>query len=275
VSVWSGVIPPPPTHLFTTPGGVDLEILRTGSGEPVTVFAHGLGSSIIEARPLASGVGGTKVFYSARGHGRSAAPAGRWTYRDLARDLAAVADHAGATQALGISLGAGALANQLAERPDRYRKVVFYLPAVLDQPRGAAAQARFAALLAALRTGEPEQLAAVVALDVPEPIRSTPAAAVFIRGRSEQLRRDGLAEALAGIPAQAAIGRLDQLAAVTAEALVLGAEGDELHPADIARQLAGVLPRAQLHIYPGPGLLWTHRADLRDRISGFLNRPTE
>ncbi len=61
------------------------------------------------------------------------------------------------------------------------------------------------------------------------------------------------------------------LARVTAPALVIAAEGDELHPVEVAEQLAAVLPRATLHRYDRPGVLWTERADLRRRIADFLN----
>ena len=101
-------LPEPPTDVVPTPHGVMLERLVTGAGEPVTVFAHGLGSGIAETRPLGSAVPGRKVFFQFRGHGRSATPPGPWTYADLARDLRAIADLSGATQALGVSLGASA-----------------------------------------------------------------------------------------------------------------------------------------------------------------------
>ena len=58
---------------------------------------------------------------------------------------------------------------------------------------------------------------------------------------------------------------------MTAPALVIGCRGDELHPAAVAEQLASALPNATLHIYDRPSVLWTQRADLRERISGFLN----
>lgn len=61
-----------------------------GSGRPVTLFAHGLGASIAETRPLAAGVHGTRVFGHARGHGRSAAA--RPSYPGLAADLRLLAD---------------------------------------------------------------------------------------------------------------------------------------------------------------------------------------
>src|SRR4051795_1958284 len=75
-------LPAPPTELVATPHGVELECLAAGSGRPVTVFAHGLAAGITETRPLGSGVHGRRVFFQFRGHGRSAAPAGPWTYLD-------------------------------------------------------------------------------------------------------------------------------------------------------------------------------------------------
>src|SRR3981189_3464689 len=101
-------LPTPPTELVATPHGVELECLTTGSGRPVPRFAHGVAGGIAETRPLGSGVSGRRVFFQFRGHGRSAAPPGRWTYLDLARDLRAVADLTRSTRALGVTLRAGA-----------------------------------------------------------------------------------------------------------------------------------------------------------------------
>jgi pimeloyl-ACP methyl ester carboxylesterase len=61
------------------------------------------------------------------------------------------------------------------------------------------------------------------------------------------------------------------LKAVEVPVLLIGAEGDPRHPAEVTRRLAGLLPNATAHVYPEPGLLWRYRSDLRSRISGFLN----
>ncbi|HEY3008227.1 MAG TPA: alpha/beta hydrolase [Micromonosporaceae bacterium] len=264
-------LPEPPSDLAATPHGVLLERVVTGVGEPTTVFAHGLGNGIAETRPLGSAVNGRKVFFQFRGHGRSATPAGSWTYADLARDLRAVADLSGATRAVGVSLGAGALCRLLADSPSRFDRVVFFLPAVLDQPRPAAARARLTALLDAIASGDPSAVADAVASEAPASVRNTPAAWAYLRHRIDQLMRDGLAPALAELPDQVAVDDLAVLADVSAPALVLGCAGDDLHPASVAERLSGALPHATLHIYDQPGVLWTQRADLRQRISTFLN----
>jgi len=75
--------------------GVSFSVL--GGGEPVTVFAHGLGGSSAEVRPLAARAPGTRVLLSFRGHGDSDALPGGWDYDLLAADVLAVADHVGAS----------------------------------------------------------------------------------------------------------------------------------------------------------------------------------
>ncbi|GIJ75717.1 hypothetical protein Xph01_01490 [Micromonospora phaseoli] len=264
-------MPEPETELVTTPHGVRLEQLVTGTGDPVTVFAHGLGNGIATTRPFGSGVTGRRVFFQFRGHGRSDAPDGPWSYLDLARDLRAVADLSGATRAFGASLGAGALGRLLVESPERFERVVFFLPAALDRPRGPVARARLSELLAAVESGDAAAVAEVVSTEMPPAVCNTPAGWAYLRQRLDHLLRDGLAAGLADLPDQAPLPDAAALAKVTAPALVIAAEGDDLHPVQVAEQLAAALPRATLHRYARPGVLWTERADLRGRISDFLN----
>jgi 3-oxoadipate enol-lactonase len=264
-------LPPAPTELVTTPHGVTIETLPTGHGDPVTVFAHGLGNGIADTRPLGSAVHGRKVFFHFRGHGRSSAPPPPWTYEDLARDLRAIADLSGATRAVGVSLGAGALCRLVADSPGRFARMVFFLPAVLDVARPEVARDRLDALLAALASGDAAAIADAVSREVPAAARETTAGWAYIRQRLDQLTRDGLAPALAGLADEVAVPDRRRLAAVAGPALVIGCRGDELHPAAVAEELAAALPGAALHLYERPGVLWSQRADLRRRISEFLN----
>lgn len=61
------------------------------------------------------------------------------------------------------------------------------------------------------------------------------------------------------------------LAAVTAEVLVLAQERDPLHPAAVARELAGLLPKASLVVFDQPGVLFRERARVRTLIAGHLS----
>ncbi|MDY7085720.1 MAG: alpha/beta hydrolase [Actinomycetota bacterium] len=264
-------LPGPPTEIISTPSGVRLEELITGVGEPVTVFAHGLGGDISGTRPLGSAVLGRRIFFHFRGHGRSDAPVGPWSFADLADDLRGVADLSGATRALGVSMGAAALCRLLSEAPDRFERVVFYLPAPLDGTRPAAAETRIERLLAAVESGEAASIAAAVEAELPPSVRNTPTGWSFLRQRVEQLQRDGLASELTTLWHEPAVPDEAALGAFRGRALVLGCLGDEAHPAAWAERLASLLPDADLHIYDRPAVLWNNRAELRTRISTFLN----
>jgi pimeloyl-ACP methyl ester carboxylesterase len=253
------------------PHGVALETLVTGHGDPVTVFAHGLGGGLNDTRPFGSGIRGSKVFFQFRGHGRSAAPPGPWTYADLAADLRAVADSFGARRALGVSLGAGALCRLLAQTPDRFDRLVFVLPAALDEERGPLVTTRIRSLLDAVDAGDLGKAADILSYDIPVALRDTPAAWAYLRERLDGLFRDGLSPRLADLPGQAVLPDVSVLAEVAAPTLVIGCSGDRAHPAHVAERLAALLPHATLHLYDRPGLLWNQRADLRRRIAAHLN----
>src|SRR3989442_2395310 len=119
-------------ELLTEDATLHVEV--DGEGEPVTVVAHGLTNSCLELARLTPLIPGTKVRFCFRGHGHSSSPDHGYRFVDFARDLAAVADAYGARNAVGTSLGAGAIFNLLQDNPDRFRKLVFLLPAGLDVP---------------------------------------------------------------------------------------------------------------------------------------------
>lgn len=264
-------LPTPPTELVETPHGVRLEQLVTGVGDPVTVFAHGLAGDISGTRPLASAVAGRRVFFHFRGHGRSDAPPGPWSFADLADDLRAVADRAGATRALGISMGSGALCRLLASTPGRFERVVLYLPAPLDGVRPPVAEARLRRLLAAVESGEAALVAEAVEPELPPSVRNTPTGWSYLRHRVEQLLTDGLAPELDTLWRAPAVPDESVLAAFPGKALVIGCVGEDVHPVAVAERLAGLLPGAELQVYDRPAVLWTNRKELRECVSAFLN----
>ena len=265
-------LPAPPTEIISTPHGVRLEQLVTGVGEPVTVFAHGLAGDIAGTRPLGSAVTGRRVFFNFRGHGRSDVPPGPWSFADLAEDLRAVADASGATRALGVSMGAGALCRLLAETPDRFDRAVLYLPAPLDGVRPPAAVQRLDRLLTAIESGEAASIAEAVELELPPSVRNTPAGWSYLRQRVERLQDDGLASEVETLWRGPAVADDAVLSRVAVPVLVIGCVGDDVHPVAAAERLAGLLPHGELQVYDRPAVLWTHRTELRQRISGFLNR---
>lgn len=260
---------PPRTSLLPTATG-EVEYLVTRTGAPVTVYAHGLLGSIDEARTLASGVPGTAAFLSFRGHGRTRVTDDRWDYAGLAAELSAVADHVGATQAVGMSLGAGALLRLLSEDPHRFTRVVLVLPAAVDVVRtdreiwrslaGRVAAGDVAGVARSMLTGQPPQVR-----DVDE-ARShyRRAAQALVNASDETLH------ALRTLPFATPVVDRASLHAVDVPVLVVGQRDDPLHPLAVGEELAELLPVARLHVLRRPGEMWLGRAELRKVLTGFL-----
>ena len=241
--------------------------LATGGGLPVSVVAHGLGASVPETRALAGGVPGTKLFPVARGH--LDAPAVEVAgYEELAHDLRTVADEHGATQAFGISLGAHTLLRILAHDPMRFTRVVLFLPAAIDTP-----VRRPPALVSALLAGDREAVLAAVREELGDV--SDPVTEAYARSRADRmLASPGLIPLLSALPGDRPVPDRTLLRAVDVDVLVIGQEGDDLHPAAVARELAATLPRAELVVFDAPGAAFTERRRLRDLIGAHLGGTT-
>jgi 3-oxoadipate enol-lactonase len=236
--------------------------LVTGTGAPVTVVAHGFGASLAETRPLLRGVPGTRVLLQARGHGDAPAPVAPG-YAELADDLVRVADEHRATQALGVSMGAGTVLRLLSQSPDRFAKVVLFLPSALDQPRHPVPGA--AALAAALGAGDVDGVRAAVRAEVPDGQEAYVAARTAFL-----LASPHLPALLAGLAADRPVPDRSVLASVTADVLVLAQEGDPLHPVEVARDLAAALPTGRLVVFAEPGALFRERTRLLDLVAAHL-----
>jgi pimeloyl-ACP methyl ester carboxylesterase len=261
------------TQLLTGPHGGRLELLTTGRGEPSSVFAHGLAGSIPTTRPYGARVAGRRTFLHFRGHGRSRCPGGGWGYAELADELWTVADHVGATRALGLSMGAGALCAGLARDPHRFARVVLVLPAVTDRPRDDVAMRRFGDLATLVDAGEVARVAEHLLAEQPGTVRADPGVQAWCRGQAEALVSSGVARALEAVPHEVPLADRTDLRAVTAEVLVIAQEGDPAHPVGAAEELAAELCRVDLHVLPPGGIMWAHRDRVRDLVGGFLSAP--
>ena len=253
------------------PDGVGLHVETYGSGEPVTVFAAGLGGTIPETRTLSSGVAGTRVFFDFRGHGGSGVPGdGDWSYAALSRDVRAVADATGATRAVGVSMGAAAVLGVLAADPARFERCVFFLPAILDAPRADVAVTRLGRLAARIEEGDTGAVVELLSAELPRPLRGSAEVEAYVRSRAAALSGPGVAGLVRALVSSRPVADRVLLASGGAPCLVVGQEGDEVHPAQVARELAAALPNARLHVFDSPGGLWAHRAELRRLVSAFL-----
>lgn len=231
-----------------------VSFVALGEGSPVTVFAHGLGGSVAETRPLATRVAGTRVLLDFRGHGDSALLRGGWDYDLLAEDLLSVSDAVGASQAVGLSLGSGALLRVLSREPNRFRKLALVLPAAIDDTGRDGATARLLRLGAAIDHADPRAIADVLLEELPEQVRERRGVDALVLRRARQL---------ASMPAPAPafddrpLHDRTVLAQVTCPALVVAQAEDALHPAELATELAALLPQSQLIVLPPGGVFWT------------------
>ncbi|TWE07300.1 alpha/beta fold hydrolase [Rudaeicoccus suwonensis] len=259
----------PRTSLLPTRDGA-LEYLVTGSGSPTTVFGHGLAGSIATTRPFGSSVAGSRAFFHFRGHGASSSPETPWTYAALAGELRAVADHVEASRALGVSMGAGALSHLLGETPDRFERLVFVIPAVLDTPRTDAALDRLIRMGELAQDRDVDAVAELMLEEQPAAMRDRPEVRGWCHDQAATIVRTDVSRALRSIPHEVALADRSVLRGVTAPALILAQQDDPAHPVWVAEELARLLPHARLEVLPPGGILWSHRPLVRSLIGEFL-----
>jgi len=241
-----------------------------GDGEPVTVLAHGLTNNRSELAAFTPLVPGTKVRFDFRGHGRSSSPATGFRFADFARDLDAVASAFGATVAVGTSLGAGALGNLVCRVPDRFERMVWLLPAGLDGPFSLAS--RYHQLAGDLEGKSPDEALDAV-LNDPRRVAeylATPWRIEVDRVLWQHDDPGGLARAIHGVVEDWPIEDREMLRDVPIPTLVVGIDGDEIHPIELARIVAGLLPNAELIEFANQDELFRRIPELVARVSAFI-----
>jgi pimeloyl-ACP methyl ester carboxylesterase len=246
-----------------------LHVEIDGEGEPVTVLAHGLTNSSQELAAFTPLVAGTKVRFDFRGHGRSSVPETGYGFADFARDLDAVANAYGARNAVGTSLGAGAICHLLGEDPARFERIVLLLPAALDVVVGGEGFLRTASIL------ESMPLDRAIDTLLSEPGRAAKyLEAPWLRELDLLMWKDlnaaGVAKALRGIVGDVAIRDRELLRKVDGPVLIIGRKGDPIHPAEVSRVLAELFPNAELILLSGEEELVGSIPMLVDRVESFL-----
>lgn len=249
----------------------EIEYSVLGSGDPVTVFAHGVGASIEETQLLCAGVGGTCVFFQFRGHGDSSATDDRYDYPALAGDLRAVADHVGATRALGVSMGAAALLHLLVDAPDRFERVVFFLPAVLDVPRADDGLDTLGLKADLVDDGDEAGLADQLREEMPDGVQDSSRLDDYVRDQAAALVGTEVSELLRRVPFLTPVKDLSAVRCIEVPVLVVGQEGDDIHPAAVARALAGAMPQARLALFSEGSAVWADTERLHALLGGFLH----
>jgi pimeloyl-ACP methyl ester carboxylesterase len=241
-----------------------------GDGEPVTVLAHGLTNNRNELAAFTPFVPGTKVRFDFRGHGRSSSPRSGYRFEDFAGDVDAVASAFGATVAVGTSLGAGAIASLVCLVPDRFERMVWLLPAGLDGPFSLAG--RYHEIAGDLEGKTPREALDAVLND---PVRAaeyleTPWRLELDKVLWQHDDPGGLARAIHGVVEDWPIADRGILREVEIPTLIVCIEGDEIHPAELGRIMAGLMPNAELILYPSQAALFEQVPVLVARVASFI-----
>ena len=254
--------------------GVRLAVEVIGEGDPVTVVAHGITQSRYELGLLAPFVPGTKVLFDFRGHGESESPpAGGYAMDDFAADVDNVARAYGATRVIGASLGGGATLRLLRSDPDRFERLVILLPARLERDVASRGVRRRLLRMADLLEQHPLEEAARLIVDAEE------ADGAFLgfngsrRSRIDAIMRmngEGIPHAIRQALDDPPLTDAEPIRRVTAPTLVVGQEGDPVHSAAVARELAEALPNGELLMYPDPATMIQEIPALVMRVAQFL-----
>jgi 3-oxoadipate enol-lactonase len=247
-----------------------LHVEVEGDGPPVTVFAHGLTNSRNELAAFTPFLAGTKVRFDFRGHGLSSIPEAGYRFADFARDLDAVANEYGATRAVGTSLGAGAITNLIAREPGRFDRIVLLLPAALDVPL--ADHHDFDRTAERLETLSKEQAIDAI-LSSPERLElygHAPWLREFDMLLWQDMNPQGVARAIREVVRDVAVQDRDVLRRVMSPTMIISREGDRVHPAELGRVLATLLPNAELIMMSGEEELMASIPMLVGRVKAFL-----
>jgi pimeloyl-ACP methyl ester carboxylesterase len=243
---------------------------------PVVALCHGLCGELSHVRDVVGPLPGHRtVLWDARGHGRT--PPGApdtYTFDVFARDLAALLDHLGVTEAVigGISMGAAVSTRFAIKYPERTRGLVLIRPAWLTSPLpdGLRLFPVVADYLGRFSAEEGcrllERSAEYQALEDTFPDTAATLRAQFFE--NDAVARRGR---LHGIPNDTPIRSWDEITVLEMPTLVFGNTPDVVHPLSFAMEWAQRLPRGEFVQTPSRTLEFDQHAEVvRIHLKSFL-----
>ena len=257
--------------------GIDHFYEEAGSGPPL-VLLNGEGGNTLDWAALLPALTDRfrVISFDARGSGRSSAPPGPYSTRQLADDAVAVLDHVGAARAhvVGLSLG-GMIAQELAlARPERVERLVLVgtharaaQPALWDAWTTFFVQAQERGL---------DRAGTVLWFMAWMFTPAFMARHAQVLEAVEQWKDDPLQAPAHGRAAQGVAARdhdtLERLPAIAAATLVVVGDQDILTPVAAARELAEGIPGARLLVLEGGGHLALYECQraFLDALLAFL-----
>jgi pimeloyl-ACP methyl ester carboxylesterase len=262
--------------LFYERAGLRLAVWETGVGAPM-LFQHGLcGDASQPADVFPVDCGWRCLTMECRGHGRSdAGSPEEFSIATFAEDVASVIEAQEWAPVVlgGISMGA-AIALQLAIlRPELVRALILARPAWIDEnaPANMESYSFVGDLLRsyppdeARRLFEASEIARELAVAAPDNLLSLRS---FFSRQPIPITRELLCRIAADGPGTTR----NQIKSIGVRTLVLGNGRDCAHPMAMARELAAMIPRAQLaEVTSKSESRERYRDDCKAALSAFLN----
>ena len=267
---------PDPAPDRNHPGADTGWISRFGTGDPVTLFAHGFSGQIRDTRPFAAGIEGTRALVHLGGHGGRPSPGPGWDYGTIASQLAQAIELTGATRALGVSMSAGGLARLLTSRDPSatpLTKVALVLPASwagFSPALGDEIAANVSRIRTLLAAGDRAGLIEHFLSREPAEVQALEPARAWAAQKVDALLTTDMADGV-GLAEQVAVEHPEAAAEFPGEVLVLTHEDDPSHPVEVARDVAAAFRNSQLEILPPGSILWRGRTRIREILTDFFN----
>ena len=257
--------------------GINLYYEERGSGEPLLLIMGITAPGTVWEKHAAYWEKDFRcIIGDNRGVGLSEKPAGPYTTAQMADDYAGLLDalQIEKVRVVGCSMGS-TIAQQLALRhPEKVRSLVLMCPwARCDNT----AKAIFSHITHAKARLRPEEFSLFIQLLIYSKASwdNEEMLAELEEGR-RQAALDPQPQPLHGLEGQAAAcithDVLQELPNIQQPALVIGGEADIFTPAWMAREVAGGIPNAALHLYENSGhaFHWENIADFNPRVRNWL-----
>ena len=247
-----------------------------GSGDPVTLFAHGFSGQIRDTRPFAAGIDGTRELVHLGGHGGRPSPGTGWNYDTIASQLSDALAATGATRALGVSMSAGGLARLITSgdpHATALTKVAFVLPASwagFSPALSDAIDGSLARIRSLLADGDRDGLVDYFLSREPAGVQALEPARAWARQKVDALVDTDMSDGV-GLAAEIAVDQPEAAGDFAGDVLILTHEDDASHPVEVAREYAASFPRSRLEVLPPGSILWRGRTRIRQILTDFFN----
>jgi 3-oxoadipate enol-lactonase len=262
--------------------GITMYYEEQGQGEPLLLIM-GLGMHslawIMQTAAMAQKF--RTIVFDNRGAGRTSAPPGPYTIRQMADDTRGLLDHLGIEKAhiVGVSMG-GMIAQELAiNYPERVGRLVL-MSSLAKQPDGQVADWWLGFGEWAREQGaDPRQFLTYTLpwLFTANLLGNT----AMVSAAVNQSAMDPYPISTEGFKGQAAAARahdtVERLAQIKSPTLVLVGKEDVLTPVAYSQVLAERIPGARLQIleHGGHGMTLEYAADVNNALLAFLTAPVE